>query len=179
MRLRGQRGTDGIIPANWPVGSTVVFVDEALRQIPIAPSQRGVERVYRIGPAAKPVDHPAFQTLSHIAQGIGLRPYRPVHLDARRLGNSDISISWVRQTRIDGDFWDALDVPLGEAVESYQLRVVVSGTVRREEIVGASEWIYIAADQLADGISGEFSIEVSQISDRFGLGLAGKVNVDV
>ncbi len=179
MRLRGQRGTDGVIPGSWPVGSTVILVDEALRQIPIAPSQPGVEREYRTGPASKPVDHPAFQTLSHVATGVGLRPYRPVHLFARRLVNSDIRISWVRQTRIDGDFWDALDVPLGEALESYKLQVVVSGAVRREEIVGASEWTYTAADQSADGISGVFSIEVAQISDRFGPGLAGKVIIDV
>ena len=179
MRLRGQRGTDGIMPASWPVGSTIVFLDEALRQIPIAPSQRGVERGYRIGPASKPVDHPAYQTLTHVANGIGLRPYRPVHMHARRLVNSDIQISWVRQTRIDGDFWDALDVPVGEAVEGYQLRVVVSGATRREEIVSASEWIYTAADQSADGVSGAFVIEVAQISDRFGPGLAGKVNINV
>ncbi len=179
MRLRGQRGTDGIIPTTWPIGSTVVIVDEAPRQIPIAPSQRGVAREYRIGPAAKPVDHSAYQTLSHVAHGIGLRPYRPVHFDARRLGGSDVRIAWVRQARIDGEFWDALDVPLGEAAESYQLRVIVSGAVRREVIVGASEWIYTAAEQLADSISGAFSIEVAQISDRFGPGLAGKVNVDV
>jgi hypothetical protein len=109
-----------------------------------------------------------------------LRPYRPVHFDARRLANMDIHIDWKRQTGIDGDFWDALDVPLGEAIESYQLRVVVSGTVvRREEIVSASEWTYTAADQSADRISGVFSIEVAQISDRFGPGLAGKANVDV
>ena len=179
MRLRGQRGTDGAIPAAWPIGSTVVIVDQALRQIPIAPSQRGVERQYRIGPASKPADHPAYQTLSHVASGVGLRPYRPVHLDARRLTNTDIQISWVRQTRIDGDFWDAFDVPLGEATESYQLRVVVSGTVRREEIVSGPQWTYTAADQSSDSISGAFSIEVAQISDRFGPGLAGKVNVDV
>ncbi len=110
---------------------------------------------------------------------MGLRPYRPVHLNARRLANSDIRTAWVRQTRIDGDFWDALDVPLGKAAESYQLRVVVSGAVRREEIVGTPEWTYSAADQVADGISGAFSFEVAQISDRFGPGLAGKVNVDV
>ncbi|MGI9388586.1 MAG: baseplate megatron protein TIM-barrel domain-containing protein [Boseongicola sp.] len=179
MRLRGQRGTDGVIPASWPIGSTVVIVDEALRQIPIAPSQRGVEREYRIGPASKPVDHPAYQKLSHVADGIGLRPYRPVHIQANRLTTSDIGISWVRQTRVDGDFWDALDVPLGEARESYQIRVVVSGATRREEIIGASEWTYTAADQSADGVSGAFSFEVAQISDRFGSGLAGKVMIDV
>jgi len=159
MRLRGQRGTDGIIPLAWPIGSTVVIVDQALRQIPIAPSQRGVERLYRIGPASKPVDHPAYQTLSHVASGVGLRPYRPVHLDARRLANLDIQMTWVRQTRIDGDFWGALDISLGEAVESYKLRIVASGTLRREEIVGAPAWIYTAADQLADNISGVFQLK--------------------
>ncbi|MGI9394422.1 MAG: baseplate multidomain protein megatron, partial [Boseongicola sp.] len=179
MRLRGQRGTDGVIPDLWPIGSTVVIVDQALRQIPIAPSQRGVEREYRIGPASKPVDHPAYQTLSHVADGVGLRPYRPVHIQAHRYPTSDIRISWVRQTRIDGDFWGALDVPLGEASESYQLRVVASGATRREEIISASEWIYTVADQSADGISGAFSFEVAQISDRFGPGLAGKVIIDV
>ena len=177
-RLRGQRGTDGLIPVVWPAGSTVVLLNNAMRQVPQGGSWRGVQRHYRVGPARKPVDHASYTSLEHVAAGIGLRPYRPVHLRAIRVGG-DVALSWVRQTRIDGDSWLGADVPLGEASEVYRVRVVAGGVPVREVEIHAPNWTYTAAMQSADGVAAPFEIEVAQVSDRFGPGLSGKVTIHV
>ena len=175
MRLRGQRGTDAFIPEVWPVGSTVVILDESLTAMALSPSQRGVAREYRIGPFSKPVDHPSFRQLTHASNGAGLRPFRPVHIRSQRQSGGDVALSWIRQSRVDGDLWGLADVPLGEATESYLLRVVSGGVVRREVTISRPSWLYTADLQNADGVFGDISFEVAQISDRFGPGPFGKV----
>ncbi len=178
MRLRGQRGTDGTMPSVWPVGSTFTVLDLAVRQLPVSPEMRGIARRYRIGPAGKPVDHGSYVELSQAAEGLGLRPYAPVHVRASRDATGGLEMSWVRRTRIDGDRWDGPDVPLGEVGEAYLFRVAVNGVVRREGTVSSSRWIYSAADQLADGTATGADFEVAQISDRFGPGLFGRIGIN-
>ena len=178
MRLRGQVGTDGVIAPSVPAGARLVVVDAALLQLSLRQSQRGIPREYRIGPARQPVDHPSYQSRTVTTEGVALRPYRPVHLAARRRAGGDIRLDWVRQTRIDGDGWEALDVPLGEADERYRIEVRVGGALRREVTVTAPGWTYPAVDVAADAASGAVTFRVAQISDRFGPGLNGEVTLD-
>ena len=91
--------------------------------------------------------------------------------------DGSVALSWVRQTRIDGDGGEALDVPLGEAQERYQVRVLVGSALRREVIVDTPSWDYAAADAAADGALGAVTFEVAQLSDRFGPGFTGKVEL--
>ncbi|NBR91705.1 MAG: hypothetical protein EBS68_17755, partial [Rhodobacteraceae bacterium] len=58
--LRGQLGSEAVMPAQWPVGSRFVLLDQAVEQLPMAPSQRGIERQFRIGPARRPVTAASF-----------------------------------------------------------------------------------------------------------------------
>ena len=46
-------------------------------------------------------------------------PYSPVHVSAVRDSSGNISLTWVRRTRIGGDWQDRVDVPLGEENEAY------------------------------------------------------------
>jgi hypothetical protein len=179
MRLRGQAGTDGIMPAEWPAGSRVVFLGSQVRQIDLPSSLRGIARRYRIGPVARAFDDPTFVEETRAFAGIGLRPYAPVHLRAERGAGGDLRVGWIRRTRIDGDLWDQADVPLGEAFEAYRVRVRKAGEVRREATVPSPEWIYVAALQTADSVFAPFEIEVAQISDRFGPGLFRRISIDV
>ena len=59
-RLRGQAGTDGIMPDVWPVGSTVVLLNGAMAQIDLALSARGLARHYRVGPAQRSYNDPVW-----------------------------------------------------------------------------------------------------------------------
>ena len=122
LRLRGQAGTDAMTPEVWPEGSVLVLLDGAPRQIGLPRSARGLDRHYRIGPASRPYDDASYRHRVAAFEGIGLRPYAPTHLRARRQGG-DLVVTWVRRTRIDGDGWGRGDVPLGEAREAYLVRV--------------------------------------------------------
>ncbi|MBY6161030.1 glycoside hydrolase/phage tail family protein [Mameliella alba] len=176
-RLRGQAGSDGLMPEVWPVGSWVVLLDGAPAQIGLKALHRGLERHFRIGPAGKAYDHPAYEHLSHAFDGNGLRPYRPAHLRAEPMeGYSDegggLLINWVRRTRIEGDAWGRSEVPLGEEREAYLVTVRQGATVVREETVLAPVWVYGAGAQAEDGLNGAFTLSVAQVSERYGPGLA-------
>lgn len=169
-RLRGQAGTEAVMPLVWAEGRQVVFLDRARTQLPLPLSARGVTRRYRIGPAQRGFDDPAVVVRNEAFAGIGLRPYKPVHLLATRLTGGDLAIRWVRRTRIDGDGWNYGDVPLGEDREGYLLRVLDGDVLRREMTLGQPGWTYALADQVADGTLDGCRIEVAQLSDRFGPG---------
>ncbi len=176
VRLRGQAGTDSLIPDAWPVGSRVVLISAAVAQVVLASAQRRLARTWRVGPSGRPVDDPIYRQEVRAFDGIGLRPYAPVFLRASDDG-SDLDIGWLRRTRLGGDSWDGLDVPLGETYESYRVQLLQGGALVREAIVAAPSWRYDAASRSADGLTGPVDIEVAQISDLFGPGLAARISV--
>ena len=176
-RLRGQRGTDGVMPNLWPAGSTVVVLDGALSQIDLSPELLGIPRQYRIGPASRSVDHASFVGLEKTANGVGRRPYQPVHLRADSDGG-DTVFNWVRRTRTGGDNWAATDVPIGENAEAYLVRVKSAGVVVREESVNAPTWTYTSAARAGDGVTAPFDVEVAQVSDLFGPGIFARIVIN-
>ena len=171
MRLRGQAGTDAIMPASWPAGSRVVMLNNALKQIQSQISERDLARHYRIGPAKRPYDDPSYTHAQQAFPGIGLRPLSVCHLRALQNATGDYLFNWVRRTRIDGDSWSGFDVPLGELRELYLLRVMQGSVRKREVTLGTPGWNYTQTMKVADGLVGQgFTIEVAQISDAFGAG---------
>ncbi|UWQ60099.1 glycoside hydrolase/phage tail family protein [Leisingera caerulea] len=176
-RLRGQQGTDGVMPQVWPAGSFVVLLDGTQVQMELAPEQRRRLRHYRIGPARRALEDPSYVHLQESFEGIGLRPYTPVHLRLSGALGEDIAASWIRRTRIEGDSWELEEVPLGEEIESYRIRVMRGATVLREETAAAPDWTYPAAAQAADGVQAGDILEVAQRSARFGAGPAAKVEL--
>ncbi|MCR8723636.1 baseplate multidomain protein megatron [Frigidibacter sp. ROC022] len=168
--LRGQAGSDALMPEEWPEGSYFVLLDPAVRQIALEASARRLARHYRIGPALRGYDDPSYVHRVEAFDGIGLRPYAPVHLREQLVGGDRV-YSWIRRTRINGDSWEFEDVPLGEATEAYRVRVMQGPVVIREAATSAPGWTYTAAAMAADGLSGPAEISVAQLSDVFGAGL--------
>ncbi|ETX16173.1 gene transfer agent protein [Roseivivax halodurans JCM 10272] len=175
-RLRGQFGTDGVVPEVWPAGSKVVRIDGRLAQIALAASERRQERHYRIGPASRPLGDPSYVHLVRAFDGVGLRPYAPAHLRAVPNGQG-LAISWIRRTRIDGDDWSLAEVPLGEESEAYLLRVSRGGRILREVQTSAPTWAYGASEVAADLSDGDVTLSVAQISARFGPGPAAQIAI--
>lgn len=179
-RLRGQLGTDTVIPDAWPAGTTVVLLDAGVGQIAFTSERRGLERHYRVGPAQLPYTDDTFVHRIATFNGNGLRPYAPVHVRARRTAAGDHEIGWIRRTRVDGDLWNLADVPLGEASERYRLRVRRGDVVLREiDVAGAPRWTYSVASRAHDGVVSPYEVDVAQISDRFGPGHFRKVTINV
>lgn len=172
--LRGQAGSGGLMPESWPIGSRVVLLNAVPKQTVLPAAARGIARHFRYGPAKQPMSDPSFRYETHAFAGNGLRPYPVVHLRAQKSG-ADIDVSWIRCSRIDGDIWADGDIPLGEDLEAYRVRILKAGIVKREEIVTAPSWTYTGADLYADIGAGFYTIEIAQISERFGAGLATAV----
>ncbi len=169
-RLRGQLGSDGLMPQTWPAGSWVVVMDGTPNQIELSSAQRRMARHYRIGPARRGYSDPSFVHLIEAFDGNGLRPYSPCHLRIDNLASDDLVFKWVRRTRIDGDGWDLAEVPLGEESEQYFVRVRQGTLIVREATVTSPEWTYTTQMRAADRLSGLVVIEVAQVSARFGPG---------
>ena len=115
-------------------------------------------------------------TAAYAFTGLGLRPLSPVHLQGKRdPATGNWTFIWVRRTRIDGDGWEAPEVPLGEATELYQLDILdgLGGDVLRAVTgLGAQAYLYSAADQTADFGSPQWNvaIRVTQMSASYGAG---------
>ncbi len=170
LRLRGQAGSDGVAPPAWPVGSTFVLITPALQQIDLPLSARGLPRYYRFGPATKGYDNPATVLRVDAFDGVGLRPYGVAHLRVRAIAGGDLELSWIRRTRIDGDTWQSAEVPLAEVGESYTVRVMQGVVIKREIVTLLPSWVYTAAQQAADAVTGALTLMVAQNSDRYGAG---------
>ncbi|MFM7442518.1 MAG: host specificity protein, partial [Tabrizicola sp.] len=177
-RLRGQLGTDGVMPATWAVGSTVVLLDLASSQIDLSVSARGLARYYRVGVAARGYDDVNVVLRVEAFNGIGLRPYPVAHL-RQTVTSGDIICSWVRRTRIDGDTWQSAEVPLAEESEAYVVRVIQGAATVAEYSVTQPSFTYTAAMRAADSVSGPFQIAVAQVSLSFGPGPFRRIDVVV
>jgi len=177
MRLRGQLGTDGAMPAVWPAGSTVVLLDAAVRQIDLATNALGLARNYRIGVTGRGHDDPGAVQLSMAFDGIGMRPYPVCHLGARPVSGGDVRVRWKRRSRVNGDSWQQPEVPLAEDQEGYLVRILAGETVVAEYATNVPAFDYPAAAQAGDGVSGAFAVAVAQVSSRFGHGPFRRVDV--
>ena len=177
MLLRGQAGTDGVVPDVWPAGSFFVLLDGRPEQIELPSSARGLERYYRVGPAQRSLSDESYQERVLAFDGVGLRPYAPAHVRARRSG-AGLEVSWIRRTRIDGDSWQGAEVPLGEDIEAYLIRVSDADGLKREVTVSTPNWTYSTAERTSDGTTPPFDIQVAQVSGRFGPGPFTRIMID-
>lgn len=177
MLLRGQRGTEAAMGTPTPAGARFVLLDESLARSRAALGERGRERVERFGPASMPLDDEAFAQRTNTILGIGLRPYAPVQVRGELdHASHDWHIGFVRRTRVDGDGWGAIEVPLAEETEAFRLEILAGegGAVLRTVELTATSFTYTAAMQIAD--FGEeqwnFFVRVAQLSRAFGAGTA-------
>lgn len=109
-----------------------------------------------------------------------LKPYSPVQIAGARDGSGNLTLTWLRRTRIGGDWRDGVDVPLSEESEKYEIDVMSGSTVKRT-ITGLTSPTasYTAAQQVTDFGSAQSSIAVNiyQLSAKIGRGYAGNATV--
>lgn len=181
--LRAQGGSDAAMHAGAEIGAAFVLLDGRVPLLDAGLERIGLEQFYRVGPIGRAIDDPAMTALTHAASGEGLRPLSSVHVRARRDPSSgDITLSWVRRTRIGGDSWAQVEVPLAEDVEAYELDVLGPGDlVLRTLATDAPTVSYSAANQVSDfgSLPSALTVTVQQLSATFGRGTARKVSLHV
>jgi SPP1 family predicted phage head-tail adaptor len=84
----------------------------------------------------------------------------------------DLALSWVRRTRIGGDSWDSVEVPLAEETERYEVDILDGPDVVRTISSSTPSLTYTAAEQTADfgAPQSSLSLRVYQLSPVFGRG---------
>ena len=82
--------------------------------------------------------------------------------------------TWIRRSRIDGDGWEAVEIPLGEESENYRLEIMAGATVKRAVEVTSSSYRYVATDIATDfgAVPTAYDLRVAQVSAAYGAGAA-------
>jgi hypothetical protein len=184
--LRGQRGTEGAMVSMVPTGARVVVLDTALASLPISEADLGLPWNWRIGPASRPVSDETFVATTFTPEGAGLRPFSVAHVEqpwrtARSPG--DLTIRWTRRSRaLSADSWGAVEVPLIEEVEAYEVEILDGVEIKQVLTATMTSALYTAAQQTADwgallARGDTLTIRIFQLSTLIGRGAAKTVTL--
>ncbi|WP_111431326.1 glycoside hydrolase/phage tail family protein [Rhodobacteraceae bacterium DSL-40] len=177
--LRGQRGTEGAMGNPAPAGARVVVIDDSLASLPIAEADLGIPWNWRVGPASRPVSDETYVAQAFTPAGVGLRPFSVAQVEQpwrtpRTPG--DLSIRWTRRSRaLAADSWGAVEVPMAEELEAYEVEILDGATVKRLLSTATASAVYTAAQQTADwgaplGPGNTLDVRIYQLSALVGRG---------
>jgi hypothetical protein len=171
--LRGQAGTEGAMRDPVASGARFVLLDDAVVQVDMVAADIGLTFNWKYGPARYDIGHISYQTAIRTFQGAGLRPLSPVHVTGRQAPGG-LEISWIRRTRIGGDGWDQLEVPLGEDREAYEIDILDGADVVRTLAATTPGILYTTAQQTTDfgAPQPSYAVRVYQLSATYGRGQA-------
>nr|WP_232237186.1 glycoside hydrolase TIM-barrel-like domain-containing protein [Thiosulfatihalobacter marinus] len=184
--LRGQRGTESAMVNPAPAGARVVVLDEALASLPVTEADLGLPWNWRIGPASRSVSDETYVAASFTPLGAGLRPFSVAHVEQpwrKPRTPGDLTIRWTRRSRaLAADNWGAVEVPLVEETEAYEVEILDGADVKRTLITSSTSAIYSAAQQTADwgGLlapGDTLTIHIFQLSALTGRGAAKTVTL--
>jgi hypothetical protein len=177
--LRGQRGTEGAMGNPALAGARVVALDDSLAPLPIAEADLGIPWNWRVGPASRPVSDETYVAQTFTPAGVGLRPFSVAHVEQpwrtpRMPG--DLTIRWTRRSRaLSADSWGAVEVPMAEELEAYEVVILDGVTVKRVLSTTTTSAVYTGAQQTADwgaplGPGDTLDIRIFQLSALAGRG---------
>jgi hypothetical protein len=177
--LRGRRGTEWA-SGTHAVGDLVFVVASpaTVRRMALPLAIVNLLRYYRAVTVGQDLTTAATQNFT--ITGADLKPYAPVHIKGTRDGSGNLTLTWVRRTRIG---WRSLSqdpVPLSEDSELYEVDILNGATVVRT-LTGLTSptAAYSAAQQITDigSVQAEVTVNVYQVSAQVGKGFAGGATV--
>lgn len=178
--LRGRRGSEYAMGSHAAGDRFVLASLSTLVRISAETASIGLERLYKPVSAGSTLANATAQAFTNL--GTGLKPYAPVHLGGGRDASNNLTINWVRRTRISGEWRNSVDVPLGEETEAYEVDIYNGSgyaTVLRTISATSQTASYSAADQTSDGLTPGATVyfKVYQLSAIVGRGHAATGSV--
>jgi hypothetical protein len=149
--LRGRRGTEQFTGGHSVASLFVLVEAETVNRLAVPLAALDAARYYRAVGRSEALRDALTSTI--IPVGRDLMPYAPAQIAASGSWGADITLSWVRRTRIGGEMVDGGDdVPLAEDSEAYEVEILgtVDGPVLRTIEVTEPEAVYTIAQQAAD-----------------------------
>ena len=146
--LRGRLGTEAWMGTH-NIGERFVLLDEAVQPLTLPVSNNGQSWTLRAVTIGDSLTDGVVSTCTISAEC--LKPLGPVRpLAIRNSVSGDITLSWIRRTRIDGGLRDYVDVPLMEQTEQYDVVVMNGSSPVRSWSTAIPAITYSSANQLTD-----------------------------
>ena len=148
--LRGRRGTEWAMGAH-AIGERFVLASTvSWRRIPLQSGDIGLTRLFKPVSFGMTIQQTAAIPVTPAA--VGLECYSPVQAGAGRNSAGDVTINWIRRNRLNAEWRDYTDVPMSEAVESYEIDIMDATftAVKRTLTASTNSVTYTVAQQAAD-----------------------------
>jgi len=166
--LRGRFGTEWAMDQH-AVSDQFILINSALIRVNLGSDNIGLQRTYRADSIGSLTQA---DTENFTLQAISLKCYSVDHVTGVRDGSDNLTISWIRRNRINGEWRDNVGVELSEAVEVYGISIMDGVSIVRSIFVTTNSASYTAAEQTTDFGSPQSSIDIRiyQWSATVGLG---------
>jgi len=159
-------------------GAPVVFLSSAMPPLDLPLSRLSQQVSLQFGAASLPLESYGWQTQSFDVRRAGLTCLAPAHVSQNRRENGDIEISWIRRSRLHGDDFDAIEVPLGEANEAYEVAIEADGERLYTAATQTPSWVYEAGLQASHRHAAQRLVRIAQISATQGAGYASYLELN-
>lgn len=170
--LRGRLGTENAVSGH-SAGEEFVLIDNNVVKEIMPNSLIGLERLYKAVSVGDSLANVSADSFTY--QANALKPFSPVHITASRDISDNLTLGWIRRTRVNGQWQDNVDVPIGEVSESYEIDIMDGSNIVRTITSSSATASYSAAEQTTDFGSpqGSITVNIYQISAVVGRGTAG------
>jgi hypothetical protein len=177
--LRGRRGTEWVAAAGHPAGARfLLLTDGALYRLPLPLGELGQQRFWRAVSLGQLFEQAPRQVFT--ARGRDLMPYSPVQLRGVRDGEGSLTLTWIRRTRLGGEWRDgAGTVPLAEVTETYEVDILNGDEVVRTLAAPTPSALYTAAQQTSDfgSTQANVTVRIFQLSEAVGRGFPAEASL--
>jgi len=170
--LRGRLGTEDQV-ASHVSGESFVLLDSTISRVTMPISLINILDYYKCVSVGATLAVSTEQSFTYNARQ--LKPHSPVQITGSRDGSGNLTINWVRRTRVGGALMDGTDVPLSEESEAYQVDIYSGSNVVRTVASTSPTCSYPAAEQITDfgSMQNAVNVRVYQMSATVGRGIAG------
>lgn len=179
--MRGRNGTEWATGLHAVNDRIVLLSATALKFVSVNSGSIGSERLFRGITFGKALDSDSGAAFTY--NGVNLECLSPVYLNgSRHPSTNDWTLTWIRRTRVGGEWRDYVDASLGESSESYEIDIFSDGTYTtlKRTLTATSQTVaYTSAQQVTDFGSNQATlyVRVYQLSATVGRGYALQTSI--
>jgi len=168
--LRGRRGTEHAVATHGAAEDFILLTEAAVQAATLNYGDIGRTYAYKCVTTGGRLEDVAADNFLYQARA--LKPFAPVHARGSRDGSGNLTLRWIRRSRVGGEWNDYADAPLGELYEKYDIEILDGAAVVRTLTSDQPQVAYPAALQAEDfgAPQSAVTVRISQLSDRVGRG---------
>ncbi len=170
--LRGRLGTELEMDNHSLLENFVILDPASVRRVVQATNDTGAERFFKIIGSGSPV-YSAVVT-PFVNTGNSQKPWKPAIIRSARDGPGEVTVTFHRRSRLNIEWRDFVDVPLGQEQESYEMDILDApgGTVL-DTLQSTTEQFIITVvlqESLFVTVQAEIDVIIYQMSNLVGRG---------